>query len=71
MQIASQNTEPDCGTLLGALQAVAPYPAQPVLRIPQGDAMLIKQVLEIGATTLLVPMVEAAAQARELMRATR
>jgi 2-keto-3-deoxy-L-rhamnonate aldolase RhmA len=118
MQIASQNTEPDCGTLLdtiadnaanagivlggsftrpvacattgfdwllidgehgpndlrsmlGALQAVAPYLAQPVLRIPQGDATLIKQVLEIGATTLLVPMVETAAQARELVRATR
>ena len=61
----------DLRSMLGALQAVAPYPAQPVLRIPQGDATLIKQVLEIGATTLLVPMVETAAQARELVRATR
>jgi 4-hydroxy-2-oxoheptanedioate aldolase len=42
-----------------------------VLRIPHGDTVLIKQVLEIGATTLLVPMVETAAQARELVRATR
>lgn len=61
----------DLRSMLGALQAVAPYPAHPVLRIPHGDTALIKQVLEIGATTLLVPMVESAAQARELVRATR
>jgi 4-hydroxy-2-oxoheptanedioate aldolase len=61
----------DLRSMLGALQAVAPYPAHPVLRVPHGDTALIKQVLEIGASTLLVPMVESAAQARELVRATR
>jgi 4-hydroxy-2-oxoheptanedioate aldolase len=57
--------------MLAVLQAVAPYASQPVVRVPHGDAALIKQVLEIGATTLLVPMVESAAQARELVRAMR
>jgi 4-hydroxy-2-oxoheptanedioate aldolase len=61
----------DLRSMLGALQAVAPHPSHPVLRIPHGDTALIKQVLEIGATTLLVPMVESAAQARELVRAAR
>jgi 4-hydroxy-2-oxoheptanedioate aldolase len=61
----------DLGSMLGALQAIAPYPSHPVVRIPQGDTTLIKQVLEIGATTLLVPMVENADQARELVRAMR
>ncbi|MCK6403320.1 MAG: 4-hydroxy-2-oxoheptanedioate aldolase [Sphaerotilus natans subsp. sulfidivorans] len=61
----------DLRSMLGSLQAVAPYPAHPVLRIPQGDTVLIKQVLEIGATTLLVPMVETAEQARALVAATR
>ncbi len=61
----------DLRSMLGALQAVAPYPSHPVLRIPHGDATLIKQVLEIGATTLLVPMVENAEQARALVAATR
>ncbi len=61
----------DLRSMLAALQAVAPYPTHPVLRVPHGDTALIKQVLEIGATTLLVPMVESAAQARELVRATR
>jgi 4-hydroxy-2-oxoheptanedioate aldolase len=50
---------------------VAPYPVHPVVRVPHGDAALIKQVLEIGATSLLVPMVESAEQARALVRATR
>ena len=61
----------DLRSMLGTLQAVAPYPVHPVVRVPHGDAALIKQVLEIGATTLLVPMVESAEHARALVRATR
>lgn len=61
----------DLRSLLAALQAVAAYPSHPVVRLPQGDTVLIKQVLELGATTLLVPMVESSAQARELVRAMR
>ncbi|MEO8119685.1 MAG: aldolase/citrate lyase family protein [Rhodoferax sp.] len=61
----------DLRSLLGALQSVAPYPTHPVVRIPHGDAALIKQVLDIGATTVLVPMVESAEQARALVRAMR
>lgn len=61
----------DLRTLLAQLQAVAPYASQPVVRPPIGDAVLIKQLLDIGAQTLLVPMVESAAQAAELVRAMR
>lgn len=61
----------DLRSMLASLQAVAPYSSHPVVRIPQGDTALIKQVLEIGATTLLVPMVESAEQARALVAATR
>jgi 4-hydroxy-2-oxoheptanedioate aldolase len=61
----------DLRSMLAILQALAPYPGQPVVRLPHGDAALIKQVLEIGATTLLVPMVESAEQARALVQATR
>ena len=32
----------DLRSMLGALQAVAPYPSQPVLRVPHGDTALIK-----------------------------
>ncbi|WP_236179519.1 4-hydroxy-2-oxoheptanedioate aldolase [Pseudomonas mosselii] len=61
----------DLRGLLGQLQAVAPYPAQPIVRPVIGDTALIKQLLDIGAQTLLVPMVESAEQARQLVRAMR
>lgn len=61
----------DLRSILAVLQAVAAYSSHAVVRVPQGDAALIKQVLEIGATTLLVPMVETAEQARDLVRAMR
>lgn len=58
-------------TMLCALQSIAAYPSHPVVRIPKGDDALIKQVLELGATTLMVPMVETPEQARQLVRAMR
>ncbi|SLN62100.1 2-keto-3-deoxy-L-rhamnonate aldolase [Roseovarius albus] len=42
-----------------------------VVRLPNDDTALIKQTLDAGAQTLLIPMVESADQARELVRAVR
>lgn len=53
------------------LQAIAPYASQPVIRPVEGNRSLINQVLDIGARTLLVPMVDTAEQAREVVSATR
>jgi 4-hydroxy-2-oxoheptanedioate aldolase len=61
----------DLRTMLAQLQAAAPYPAHVVARPPTGDPVLIKQMLDIGAQSLLIPMVETAEQARMLVRATR
>lgn len=61
----------DLRSMLATLQAVAPYATHPIVRIPEGQTALIKQVLEIGAQTLLVPMVETAAQATKLAHAMR
>lgn len=58
--------------ILAQLQAIAAYPdSHPIVRVPVGDAALIKQVLDLGATTLLVPMVDTAEQAAQLVRACR
>lgn len=57
--------------VLAQLQAAAAYPVEPVVRLPVGDPVLVKQFLDIGARSLLVPMVETAAQAAEMVRATR
>jgi len=61
----------DLHSILTQLQAVAPYPSHPVVRPPVGDAVQIKQLLDIGARNLLIPMVETAEQARDLVAATR
>ena len=61
----------DLSTILAQLQAAAPYPVHPIIRPPVGDPVLIKQMLDIGAQTLLIPMVETADQARMLVEAMR
>jgi 4-hydroxy-2-oxoheptanedioate aldolase len=42
-----------------------------VVRVVEGSTALVKQMLDIGATTLLVPMVDTAEQARAVVAATR
>jgi len=67
--IDGEHAPNDLRGMLAQLQAVAPYPSQAVIRPVIGDTALIKQVLDIGAQTLLVPMVESAEQARQLVSA--
>lgn len=69
--IDGEHAPNDVRSTLGALQAVAPYPSHPVVRVVQGDTALIKQMLDIGAKTLLVPMVDTAEQARAIVSATQ
>lgn len=69
--IDGEHAPNDLQTLLSQLQAVAPYPVHPVVRVPSADAVRIKQVMDLGVQTLLVPMIETAAQAAEMVRAMR
>ncbi|MDN5842211.1 MAG: 4-hydroxy-2-oxoheptanedioate aldolase [Alcaligenaceae bacterium] len=61
----------DLRSTLGQLQAMAGHTSQAVVRPVKGDAAILKQLLDIGAQNLLVPMVESAEQARALVAATR
>jgi len=61
----------DLRTILAQLQAIAAYPAQVMVRPPIGTTEHIKQLLDIGVQSLLVPMVETAAQAAALVAAMR
>ena len=56
-------------SVLAQLQAVAAYPVNPVVRIPTGDPVIVKQVLDLGARTILVPMVSSAAEAQTVVEA--
>lgn len=53
------------------LQAIAPYATHPIVRPVSSDPALIKQYLDIGVQTLLVPMVESGGQAHSIVMATR
>lgn len=61
----------DVPSLLAQLQAVNGYGSHPVARPPAGETRLIKQYLDLGFTSLLIPFVETEAQARALVAAVR
>jgi len=61
----------DLENLLTQLQAAAPYPAHPVVRVPWNDMVTIKRVLDIGAQSLLIPYVSTAEEARSAVSFTR
>jgi 4-hydroxy-2-oxoheptanedioate aldolase len=58
-------------SILAQLQAIAAYPATPLVRPPYGDVVTIKQYLDLGVQNLLVPMVDSAEHAAEMVRAVR
>lgn len=67
-----EHTPNDIQTVLAQAQAIAGYPqTHPIARPVIGDPVLIKQLLDIGIQTLLIPMVDTADQAKELVKATR
>lgn len=53
------------------LQAIAPYNVPAIVRPTEGRTALIKQLLDIGAQTLLIPMVDNAEHARQLVKDVR
>lgn len=61
----------DIPLIAAQLAAIARHPSHPVVRLPVGEPWLIKQALDIGAQTLMVPMVETGEQAELLAKALR
>ncbi len=46
------------------LLAIGNTPSHPIVRVVDGNPALIKQVLDIGAQTILVPMIDTAQQSQ-------
>jgi 4-hydroxy-2-oxoheptanedioate aldolase len=67
----TEHSPNDLESLLAQLQAVAPYPVTPVVRVASNDMVTIKRVLDIGAQSILIPFVQNAAEARAAVAATR
>jgi 4-hydroxy-2-oxoheptanedioate aldolase len=69
--IDAEHAPNDIPLVMSQLQALAASGVQAVVRPPIGETWLVKQILDIGAQTILVPMVESADQARAMVRAMR
>jgi 2-keto-3-deoxy-L-rhamnonate aldolase RhmA len=69
--IDMEHTPLDMMEVVHMLQAAAGTKLVPVVRVPWNDTVTIKRVLDAGATTLLVPFVQNATEARAAVAATR
>ena len=66
-----EHTPLDMMDIVHMLQALSATKLVPVVRVPWNDTVGIKRVLDAGATTLLVPFVQNADEARAAVAATR
>ncbi|SHL22889.1 2,4-dihydroxyhept-2-enedioate aldolase [Roseovarius marisflavi] len=69
--IDGEHAPNDLRSISAQLAVLSGKHSHPVVRLPMGEDWAIKQVLDAGAQTLLIPMVESADQARALVRAMR
>lgn len=69
--IDTEHTPVDIETVVTQLQAVAPYPTTPIVRVPWNDRVTIKRYLDTGAQTLLIPQVDTVEEARQAVAYTR
>jgi len=67
--IDGEHAPNDIRSIRAQLSALQASSSPVIVRVPVGETWLIKQVLDVGAQTVMVPMVESAEQARELVRA--
>jgi 4-hydroxy-2-oxoheptanedioate aldolase len=67
----TEHTPVDIETVVTQLQAIAPYPTTPIVRVPVNDKTTIKRYLDTGAQTLLIPMVDTVEDAKAAVAYTR
>ncbi len=69
--IDAEHSPTDLRTMLVQLQAASAYSCAMLVRMPWGDRVMIKQYLDLGFQTLVVPMVESAEQAAHIVESMR
>lgn len=71
LMLDQEHVPNDVHSTLAQLQAVAAYPVEVLVRPASADPVAIKQLLDLGVTNLIVPMIESADEARAVVAATR
>lgn len=69
--IDMEHTVNDLPAVLGQLQALEVGDTTPVVRVPWNEPVIVKRLLDLGAFTLLFPMVQSAEEATAAVAATR
>jgi 4-hydroxy-2-oxoheptanedioate aldolase len=69
--IDAEHAPNDLHSILAQLRATQAYPSAVAVRAPTGDPVIIKRYLDLGVVNIVIPMVESADDARELVRAVR
>jgi 4-hydroxy-2-oxoheptanedioate aldolase len=69
--IDGEHSPNDIRSITQQLQVLRSSPSPVAVRPPIGEVHMIKQLLDIGAQSLLIPMVESGAQAAHLVKAVR
>ncbi|MBT8413923.1 MAG: HpcH/HpaI aldolase/citrate lyase family protein [Boseongicola sp.] len=69
--IDGEHAPNDIPLVLDQVRAIGCGTAAAAARVPVGETWIIKQYLDLGIQTLVVPMIDTPEQARETVRATR
>ncbi|WP_416912796.1 HpcH/HpaI aldolase family protein [Paracoccus sp. (in: a-proteobacteria)] len=69
--IDAEHSPNDLRSVVAQLQAAAAFPCEAAVRLPSDDASLIKQFMDGGARSLMIPNVRDADQARRIVAAMR
>ncbi|RUU11728.1 2-dehydro-3-deoxyglucarate aldolase [Mesorhizobium sp. USDA-HM6] len=67
--IDGEHSPNDLRSIMAQLQVAAAFPCEAVVRLPSDDANLMKQALDVGARSLMIPNVRTADQARTIVAA--
>ncbi|WP_434724105.1 HpcH/HpaI aldolase family protein [Mesorhizobium sp. RIZ17] len=67
--IDGEHSPNDLRSIMAQLQVAAAFPCEAVVRLPSDDPNLIKQALDVGARSLMIPNVRTAEQARAIVAA--
>ncbi len=67
--IDGEHSPNDLRSTMAQLQAAAAFPCEAAVRLPSDSAVLIKQFMDAGARSLMIPNVRTAEQARAIVAA--
>lgn len=67
--VDGEHSPNDLRSIMAQLQVTAAFPCEAVVRLPSDDPNLMKQALDVGARSLMIPNVRTAEQARAIVAA--